>query len=263
MNKEHIDKRVLRFTCYECRHCGFCCRVWDIDLSKGDIRKIVSLGYDLKSFLDTKPVVKAKMVGKEKNCVFLDKDTMCILEKRHGQVAKPYTCRKYPDYEVADATDDDRDYYFYEYAKKVISRDLLIKILDKIKNSGKDELFDRLLEELERLRNHKDPYIDIFNYSEAKTSILGKYLTRKFVSKLAKKKFKEDDIKMLASIPSKKKVETEKLVEHIQKKIPTNQALNTNFPLMLLTFLYFLKSKEWKDPEKLADFFIEWNNKRF
>ena len=58
---------------------------------------MVKLGYNPKEFLIPKPIPRIKLLGKEKNCFFLDDENFCIIEKEHGHRAKPHTCIHYPD----------------------------------------------------------------------------------------------------------------------------------------------------------------------
>jgi Fe-S-cluster containining protein len=252
----------MKYGCKECSNCGVCCKGWDIELSKEDIRNLINLGYTIHDFLDINPVPKMKLVGKEKNCIFLDKENMCILEKRHGHSAKPHTCKHYPN--INSEKIKEKDYFFYRYKDKVFTRDLLIKMLEKVKKAEKHQLFETFLHELERLGKHEPYYIDIFNYDENKNpSGFGKIITRGKIDDIASIKFGKEEREMLSKIIKRKKLNTEKLIEEIKKRILTNDAINQNLPEMLLAFFYILRNEEPRDAKKLANFFFEWNSKRF
>ncbi len=252
----------MKFGCDSCDHCGLCCKVWDIELSKEDIRNLVNLGYDLRDFLVLEPVPRIKMVGKEKNCIFLDEENMCILEKKHGKHAKPHTCRHYPDIKPEKLKEN--DYFFYEYGGRVFTRDLMNRMLENLKRTSKPYLFEMLLEELETLRKQKEKYVDIFNYDDTKKpSGFRKSLMKRRVKKIISKKFREDDRKEFETIEKRKRLNIQKLIEEIQKRIPGSDAVNPNLPEMLLAYFYLLQESEPRDPKRLAEYFFEWNAKRF
>ncbi len=168
----------MKFSCeHNCDHCRLCCQGWDIDLAKEDIRTIVSFGYSPKYFLEFEPVLKMKTKGKDRDCVFLDRDDLCKLEKRHGHEAKPHACKQFP--RMSTETIKEKDYFFYEYRGRTLTRDIFIKILDRVMPAKSDEVFDALLGELERLPKHGHRYVDVFNYDEKKKpSFLGKASAR-------------------------------------------------------------------------------------
>lgn len=250
-----------RFTCDKCNHCGFCCREWDIELSKEDIRSLVGLGYDHREFLVPGPVPKMKLRGRSKDCFFLDDETMCTLEKLHGYEAKPHTCKLYPDVRIEKI--NEKDYFFYDYGGKTFSRDVMMEILDKLKKIKIPFLFEMLLDEMEILRKQKDKYVDVFNYDDSvKPSDIRKMLARRSAKKLAACKFREDDLEEFRKI-NNKKTDVRRMINRIQEKIPTNEALNPNLPEMLLAFFCLLSENEEKDGGKLADYFVRWNAKRF
>jgi Fe-S-cluster containining protein len=55
----------MKFGCDTCDNCGLCCKDWDIELSKEDIRTIIGLGYDPKNFLVLDPVPRMRMVKRK------------------------------------------------------------------------------------------------------------------------------------------------------------------------------------------------------
>ncbi len=254
----------MKFGCDTCDHCGLCCKGWDIELSKEDIRAIAGLGYSLKDFLVLDPVPRMKMVdsGKEKICVFLDGENMCVLQKEHGKEAKPHTCRQYP--EIKTEKIKERDYFYYEYGGKTFTRDIMIRILENMKRTSKPYLFEMLLDELEMIRKQRGTYVDLFNYDVVKrTSGIGKSLARRRTRRTLSKKFREEDRKEFDKIEKRKRLNVHDMVEEMKKKIPGEDALNPNLPEMLLAYFYMLQTGEPGDPGRLAEYFFEWNAKRF
>lgn len=254
----------MKFGCESCDNCGLCCKDWDIELSKEDIRMLVDLGYHPKDFLVLDPVPRMKMVRREneKICVFLDKENMCVLQKRHGKHAKPHTCKQYP--EIKTEKIKEKDYFFYEYGGKTFTRDVMIKILENLKRTSKPYLFEMLLEELEMIKKQRERYVDFFNYDEIKkASGMGKSLARSRIKKILSKKFREDDKEEFGKIEGRKKLNVHDMVEEIRKRIPDEDALNPNLPEMLLAYFYLVQTSETKDPKRLAGYFFEWNAKRF
>ncbi|MEM5871734.1 MAG: YkgJ family cysteine cluster protein [Candidatus Aenigmatarchaeota archaeon] len=252
----------IKFGCKSCNHCAVCCKGWDIELSKEDIRNLVSLGYNIRDFLDVKPNPKMKLVGKQKNCIFLDEKNMCIIEKKHGHESKPHTCKHYP--HISKEKIKEKDYFFYRYKDKVFSRDVLIKMLDKIKDSDPTMMFESFLHELERLPQHEDDYIDVFNYQEnLKPSTLSKIFVRPKIEDLVSLKFGKEEREFFEKIEKRKKFSVKKFIEEIKKRIPTSEAINPNLPEMLLAYFYFIRRQEPKHEKKLAEYFFEWNGKRF
>ncbi|MCK4335109.1 MAG: YkgJ family cysteine cluster protein [Methanomicrobia archaeon] len=254
----------MKFGCDTCDNCGLCCKDWDIELSKEDIRTIIGLGYDPKNFLVLDPVPRMRMVKRkdEKSCLFLDRKDMCILERRHGHEAKPHTCRQYP--EIKTERIKEKDYFFYEYGGKVFARDILVKMLGNLKRTSKAYLFEMLLDELGMLRKQGNRYVDVFNYDDAKkSSRIRKSLMRRRVRNILLEKFREEDMEEFNKIEKRKKLNVQDMMEEIQKRIPGEDALNPNLPEMLLAYFYIVQTHENNDPKRLAEYFFEWNSKRF
>ncbi len=254
----------MKWGCDDCDNCGLCCKDWDIELSKEDIRTLVSLGYDPKNFLVLDPVPRMKMVKRknEKSCVFLDEENMCVLQKRHGHQAKPHTCKQYP--EIKTENIKEKDYFFYEYGGKVFTRDILIKILENLKRTSKPYLFEMLLDELETLRKQGNRYVDTFNYDDAKKpSGIRKSLARGRVRKILPKKFGEGDKEEFGKIEKRAKLNVRNMIDEIQKRIPSEDVMNPNLPEMLLSYFYMVQTNDPKDSKRLAEYFFEWNAKRF
>lgn len=254
----------MNWGCETCDNCGLCCKDLDIELSKEDIRTLAGLGYQLKDFLVLKPVPRMKMVkgGNERICVFLDKENICVIHKKHGLEKKPHTCKQYPDLKAENLKG--KDYFFYEYGGKVFTRDVLVKILENLKRTSKPYLFEMLLDELEMLKKQKNRYVDFFNYDDAKRpSGFGKSFAKRRVKKTVSRKFRGDDKKEFREIGKRAKLNVPEMIEEMQKRIPGDEALNPNLPEMLLAYFYILQTKEPKDPVRLAKYFFEWNSKRF
>jgi len=253
---------MARFGCEKCDHCALCCKGWDIELSKEDIRSMVTLGYRLGDFLETKPQPRMRTVGRERNCIFLDEDSMCALEKRHGHAAKPHTCRHYPG--ITPEKLNEKDFFFYEYGGKTFSRDVLVKMLERLKGAGEDELFEVLLFQLERLKKQKGRYIDVFNYDDRRRhSELSKAFARRRLKKLARGKVRREDAEEFLRIEERSKFDPKRFVENLQKGIKEGKTLNPNLSDMLLAYLFAIKNAKPRDAKALAEYFFEWNAKRF
>src|SRR3989338_1293843 len=80
---------------WECNKCGRCCRFWDVQLDKEDMRTIEGDGYRRDDFAERK---KEKWILKKRfyRCVFLTKENECRLQKEHGYQHKPKVCRQFP-----------------------------------------------------------------------------------------------------------------------------------------------------------------------
>jgi len=253
----------MRFSCeHNCDHCRLCCQGWDIDLSKEDIRTIVSFGYSPKYFLEFKPVLKMKTKGKDRDCIFLDRDDLCKLEKRHGHEAKPHACKQFP--RMSTETIKEKDYFFYEYRGRTFTRDLLVTMLDKIRAANGSKVFDAFLSELEKLPRHKHRYVDTFNYEEKKkASLFGRSAARGKARGIFAAKFRQEDINEIMQLKKAKIFDVAKFVDLVKERIPGTDALNPNLPEMLLTYLFALKQMEPRDAKAAADYFFQWNAKRF
>lgn len=254
----------IKPACETCDNCGLCCKNWDIELSKEDVRKLVHLGYDTSEFLELKPVPRMRMVssGNDRKCIFLDDKNMCVLQKSHGKEAKPHTCRQYP--QARPPKPGERDYFFYEYGGKTITRDVLVRMLGHLKRTSMPYLFEMLLDELEILKKQSGKYVDFFNYDDTRHgSGLGRSLSRRRIKRLATLKFRDDDREEFGKIKKRDGLDVRKLIGEIQKGIPTESALNHNLPDMLLAYFYILGSSEPKEAKALADYFFHWNGKRF
>lgn len=252
----------MKYGCDNCDHCAICCKGWDIELSKEDIMAIASLGYELKYFLNVKPLPRMKVVGKEKNCIFLDSENMCVLEKSHGHSAKPHTCRHYP--KITPEKLKEKDYFFFGYGGKTFSRDVFAHVLGTLDDVAPSDLFNVLLFRLEKLRKHRAKYIDIFNYDERRRhSDLSKALARSRIRKLTRSRFGKEDAEEFSGIKTAKKFNVARFIDHLKKGVCKECSLNPNLPDMLLAYLLVLKKEQPKDAKEAADYFFEWNAKRF
>jgi Fe-S-cluster containining protein len=196
------------------------------------------------------------------SCIFLDENNRCEIHAKHGQEAKPHTCRLYPEFDKKKVAD--RDYFFYEYGGKVFTRDLMAKMLNNLKRTSKPYLFEMFLDELELLKKQRGKYVDFFNFDDSKRpSALGKSFARRKAKKTLEKKFKDEERKEFKDMDIRAKLNVRELIEEIQKGIPTDQALNPNFPEMLLAYFYLLHVSNPRDSKALADHFFRWNSKRF
>ncbi|MCK5022911.1 MAG: YkgJ family cysteine cluster protein [Candidatus Aenigmarchaeota archaeon] len=254
----------MKFGCGEttCANCGACCRGWDIELSKEDIRTIAKKGYDINRFLSTDPMPRMKNVGKEKNCIFLDKNNFCVIHTRHGHDVKPNTCKQYP------KLDKERmkecDYAFYRHSKTTFSRDIMITILDNLKRVRKEDLFQMFLEELDTVRKQGKKYVDVFNYDDTKkASGLRNFIFERTAKRTINVKLTEREREEFKKIELTDKLDVAVLMEELKKKIPENIASNENLPKMLLAFFYLIQNEEPRDAAGLVNYFFEWNAKRF
>jgi Fe-S-cluster containining protein len=251
-----------RFGCETCNHCAICCRGWDIELTKEDIRTLAGLGYRLGDFLEIKASPIIKTVGRQRNCTFLDGGNMCVLEKRHGHAAKPHTCRLYP--KISSEALARNDYFFYEYGGKTLSRDMLSGILGTLADVHPEDLFNALLFRLEKMRKQKAKYVDVFNYdARRRHSDLSKALARSRIRKLARRKMRGEDLEALRGIETRTSFEVGKFLAALQKRLGGSDAINPNLPEMLLAYLLVLRREQPREAKKLAEYFFEWNAKRF
>jgi len=260
--KISLPNKIMKFGCDDCNNCGACCRELHIELSKEDIRKLVELGYVPDDFLELKPIPRTKLVGKEKNCVFLNDEIMCTIEKNHGHESKPHGCILYPRFNPDEMNKN--DYFFYEYGGKTLTRDILIKMLGRLRKTSRAFLFEMLLDELETIRKQDNRYVDIFNYDDEKRgSDLGKRLARRRISKMLPKKFRDEDSEEFGKIKKAKEFDVRMFMNEICKGVPGKDALNPNMPDMLLAFFRMLRDEEPREAKALAEYFFEWNGKRF
>jgi len=81
----------------KCRGCGECCRnPWRIILNVEDIKKITKLGYPIDNFVVVKTGNAEFKRKQDLSCVFLGKDNLCLIHKKHGYQYKANTCKKFP-----------------------------------------------------------------------------------------------------------------------------------------------------------------------
>lgn len=253
--------------CSNCTHCGFCCRDLDIDLSKGDIRRINYLGYPLNHFLIAKPSPRLRLIGKRKNCVFLDEKNLCKLHKKHGHFSKPYACRIYPDNKPKEVYEGEKDYLFYQYSGKIFPKDVLLNILEELKDSDWNHFFRDFLVELKFLEKQEEEYVDVFNMDLAKEKKLGNLargLSTRRIDKWFEKTVKPSDLEAFKKISKrhKRKVHFENFIETIQNLVKRNTFINPNFPEMLLRFFYMSQFIEKRiDLKQLEEFMVTFNRR--
>lgn len=252
----------MNYGCDNCTNCGACCTGLDIELSKEDIRSLVSLGYKLGDFLETKHVPILKTSPGKRRCVFLDSKNLCVIHKRHGHAAKPHTCIHYP--RITPEALSQRDYIFFKYGGKTLSRDVLDGILASMKDTHESELFEALLFRLEKLRKQNASYIDTFNYDDNRHhSELRKAFARRRAVKLAKAKVRSDDIAEFAAIAKRRNFDSSGFISELRESLLKGEGRNHNLPEMMLAYLYAIKNAEPRDARSLAKHFFEWNAKRF
>ncbi len=233
MNKWRED-----INCSKCTRCGFCCRNWDIYLSKEDIRKIVGLNYSTEYFIKLAPHPVLKMVGKKRNCIFLNNDVKCELHEKHGYKSKPFSCRIYPEH-VKRSFSGKNDYLFFEHGKKIITRDLLVGMLDGLKCAGISGFFDMFSEKMNILLDQNDRFLDIFNFDEEKRPMVNNPF-RKLKLRLWVRKIQKKDIEDLKALGGGF-FDSNEFIESIQKMIRKNKMVYPDLPEKLLRFFYLLK----------------------
>ena len=88
---------------FSCINCGKCCGPWEVPITQDEKEKIEKLKIPGHvSSVDTYFIKSRKIRGiylirkKDKHCVFLDSDKLCLIHKHHGEKAKPIACRTYP-----------------------------------------------------------------------------------------------------------------------------------------------------------------------
>jgi len=244
--------------CKECGfYCGnyFCCKLWPIELSKGDIRKLVKAGYPLKKFLITKPTPRLKQIGKEKRCLFLEEDGRCEIHRKFGKQNKPYACRKFPHNKIK-ASKEDTDFVFYQYAGKIFTRDILMLILKNLQKCKKEDLFREFTIQIEGLKAQKDEYIDIFNYKPTKPLFTGLaiYLASLDIAEWVK-------IRKANIIFSKKGRYNPIFIKMLIKAIDENKFMNPDFPKTLQRFFYLLRDSEAAKPNEMIETLYSFNRR--
>lgn len=90
---------------YQCRGCGRCCRDWNIHVDEPSHQRIVTAGYyeKLTSECGDELFVRDESDGTMSTvrrgsgeCVFLDKDTRCVIHREGSYDDKPLGCRQFP-----------------------------------------------------------------------------------------------------------------------------------------------------------------------
>lgn len=251
-----------RFSCIKCSNCGFCCKKWDIYLSKEDIRKLVRLKYPLKRFLAFNPYPVMRMDGKEKACVFLDKDNRCILHQKHGYRSKPFSCRRYPK-SVSSPMKGKHDYFFYHFSGKTITRDVLADMLEELKDKEISGFFPSFLENLRRIESQPWRYVDIFNFDDSRSRNAERLRNsiRKVRLRVWSRKLRKKDIGDLKALGGGM-FEAGRFIERMQEMIRKNRLLYTNLPLKILHFFFILRLMDHNpETDDLLEFFVRFNRR--
>jgi lysine-N-methylase len=89
---------------WDCHSCGHCCRAYDVPVTDAERARIEGLDWKNDPDVGGLPLFVRQgrwsksyhLFRSEKGCVFLGKDSRCILHERHGAEAKPLACRLFP-----------------------------------------------------------------------------------------------------------------------------------------------------------------------
>ncbi len=251
-----------RFSCIKCSNCGFCCKKWDIYLSKDDIRKLVRLEYPLKKFLSFNPYPVMKMEGKEKACVFLDDNNLCVLHRKHGYKSKPISCRRYPK-TVDSPMKGKHDYFFYRFSGKLVTRDVLVGLLENLKDAGIGDFFTSFLGSLRRIESQPGRYVDIFNFDDSRNGKAGRLRDsiKKVRLRIWSRKVRRKDIDDLKALGGGV-FEAGRFVGKMQEMIRKNRLLYPDLPSKLLRFFFILRVMEHHpETEELLEFFLRFSRR--
>jgi len=135
----------------KCDACGECCKnPWAIHLNVEDIKKIRALGYPVSSFVRIRDEHAEFKRKPDFGCVFLDKDNLCKIHKKHGFNYKAEVCQNFPYGEFvcgkvvkgkpAKVKIRNSRALFFGFNDKYISAALFAKLVNKI--DGKKPLFE-------------------------------------------------------------------------------------------------------------------------
>ncbi|MFP4498454.1 MAG: YkgJ family cysteine cluster protein [Vulcanimicrobiota bacterium] len=87
----------------ECSNCGFCCRLWKIQMDMDTYNQVKSLDIYEKMETENKCLIDVNTDNDtaiinlvENNCGFLSKDNLCLIHSEAGFEAKPLPCRQFP-----------------------------------------------------------------------------------------------------------------------------------------------------------------------
>lgn len=88
---------------FSCKNCGKCCGAWEVPVTQDEKDKMEKLDIPGHTPGENKYFIRNRKIRgiyfirkKEKHCVFLDSDNLCLIHKHHGEKAKPLACRTYP-----------------------------------------------------------------------------------------------------------------------------------------------------------------------
>jgi Fe-S-cluster containining protein len=237
--KPPVSRPIIN--CTNCTHCGFCCRRWDVRLSKQEIRRISGFGLDLKDFMVVRDRPVMKMYGTRKDCAFLDKDNLCVLHRDFGFESKPKVCRDYPKHPKMDEPVKE-DYIFYSHSGKLITRDVIIQLLERLKDAHHTDFFDMFSQGLRSIESNRPQYLDTFNFDQKKKAMLGgiKQHSESVGVRLWSASVKRHDMNELISLPHGK-FSSRDFINKIQKMVEKNELLYPNLTEKLLRFFYLMR----------------------
>jgi Fe-S-cluster containining protein len=237
--KPGSDRRAIN--CAKCTHCGFCCRRWDIYLSKQDIRKLVKAGYRPEGFMAFMPQPILRMRGKRGDCVFLNERNLCIIQTKYGYESKPQACRDYPKHTAKELAAEN-DYFFYELAGKLVTRDVVISLLRSLSGSDHREFFDRFSEGLLAVEAQRSGYIDTFNFDPERRPLFSSLKAGSISSRMKRweSRLSKEDLHGFASLPPGG-FDQKRFIGSLQKMIEKNQLLYPGLTEKLLRFFYMME----------------------
>ena len=252
---------------FQCDKCGKCCKgKLAIYLKIKDIKGLKKRGYETDSFTEVKNGI-ARLKKVKNQCSFLDKDNLCLIQKKYGFNEKPEVCRNFPYNEFVCGA-----YNFNKRKNVEIKRKSEVDLLFQLNNKAiTPEVFIYLIKQLDYKRDIYLSYSNLlFNILNQKESIIfdkfkikdypiknskrmenffkeilsensGDFLFRlkRFFNKpislnFPTRKFMFDFKK--AEIPEKVLKE---FIPYLEKQILLNKRFN-DYPIKLLFFLYFL-----------------------
>jgi Fe-S-cluster containining protein len=237
--KSDSDRKTIN--CAKCTHCGFCCRRLDIYLSKQDIRKLVKAGFRPEGFMALMPQPILRMRGKRGDCVFLDGRNLCTIQTKFGYDSKPQACRDYPKHTPKELAAEN-DYFFYEHVGKLVTRDVIISLLNGLAGSSHREFFDRFLEGLLAVEAQRSKYIDTFNFDPERRPILHSFRSSSVSSRMKRweSRLSKEDLHEFASLPPGG-FDQKRFLASLQKMIEKNQLLYPGLAEKILRFFYLME----------------------
>jgi len=149
-----------------CDQCGRCCTKWKITLNIDDIKKLEKLGYKRDYFAEVSGgLPQFKQI--KKRCIFLDKDNLCIIQKKHGFKHKPEVCKDFPYQDLVcgypgiekkkKKKKKHRTDVFFHISKKAIPEKIFISLLKDIETNK--PLYESYCDILANILAQKDKII--------------------------------------------------------------------------------------------------------